>query len=123
MFGLSGDSPVANEKFKTKYNLSYTLLCDPSFELHEKFGIKKQPKGTIRSIIVIEKSDDASSPGKVIKKAPANPQVSMTLALQAVGIESGSAGAASGSTAAVATEKAEENKVPDAASTAVDAAA
>ncbi|PUU72858.1 thioredoxin-like protein, partial [Tuber borchii] len=55
VYGLSGDQPGANEKFRNKQNLTYTLLCDPTYELHEKLGIKKSPKGTIRSVIIIEK--------------------------------------------------------------------
>lgn len=55
MFGLSGDSPKSNTIFKTKQNLPYKLLCDPSATLISAIGMKKAPKGTTRGVVVINK--------------------------------------------------------------------
>jgi len=84
VYGLSGDSPAANTKFVEKQALTYTLLCDAKYELHEKLGIKKAPKGTIRSVTVIEKTGDG---GKILKKTPASPKESLEIAKEAVGME------------------------------------
>lgn len=93
VYGLSGDQPGANEKFRNKQNLTYTLLCDPAYELHEKLGIKKSPKGTIRSVIIIEKTpgDDAAAathPGRILRKTKASAQVSLQVAKEVVGLDS-----------------------------------
>ncbi|KAK2750631.1 hypothetical protein FQN57_002702 [Myotisia sp. PD_48] len=68
VFGLSGDSPTANEKFKTKQKLPYSLLCDPSFQLISAFGLKKKPKGTIRGVFAVNKE------GKVLLRSPGSPK-------------------------------------------------
>ncbi|KAA8893723.1 thioredoxin-like protein [Sphaerosporella brunnea] len=84
IYGLSGDSPSANEKFKTKQNLAdITLLCDPKYELHARLNVKKEPKGTVRSIVVISKSDDKAV---ILKKSPASPAQSVEMAQKAIGI-------------------------------------
>lgn len=85
VYGLSGDSPSANEKFSTKQSLGdIILLCDPKYELHARLQIKKSPKGTIRSVIVIGKKDDKSA--VILGKGPANPAQSVAIAQKAAGI-------------------------------------
>lgn len=59
------------------------LLCDPEFKLHELLGIKKDPKGTVRSVTVIEKTEGGA---KIIKKSPASPEKSVDIAKKAIGI-------------------------------------
>jgi len=51
--------------FKTKQNLPYTLLCDPSATLIKAIGMKKTPTGTTRGVFVINKEAkvEAVSPG------------------------------------------------------------
>ncbi|KAI0189998.1 putative disrupter of telomere silencing protein Dot5 [Xylaria flabelliformis] len=56
VYGLSTDSPKANTTFKTKQNLQYPLLCDPSATLIEAIGLKKTPKGTTRGVFVVDKT-------------------------------------------------------------------
>ena len=56
LFGLSNDSPKSNLNFKTKQNLPYDLLCDPSATLIKAIGMKKAPSGTIRGVFVVDKS-------------------------------------------------------------------
>lgn len=49
VLGLSADSAKAQTTFKTRYELPYDLLCDVDRKLISLLGIKKQPKGIIRS--------------------------------------------------------------------------
>ncbi|KAI1208691.1 AhpC-TSA-domain-containing protein [Annulohypoxylon truncatum] len=67
IYGLSSDSPKANTTFKTKQNLPYPLLCDPSATLIGAIGLKKAPKGTTRGVFAIDKT------GKVLLAEPGGP--------------------------------------------------
>ncbi|KAI3326068.1 AhpC-TSA-domain-containing protein [Xylariaceae sp. AK1471] len=67
IYGLSTDSPKANTTFKTKQNLPYPLLCDPSATLIGAIGLKKTPKGTTRGVFVVDKN------GKVLIAEPGGP--------------------------------------------------
>ncbi|KAI0455853.1 thioredoxin-like protein [Xylaria acuta] len=67
IYGLSTDSPKANTTFKTKQNLPYPLLCDPSATLIGAIGLKKAPKGTTRGVFVVDKT------GKVLLAEPGSP--------------------------------------------------
>lgn len=67
IYGLSADSPKANTTFKTKQNLQYPLLCDPSATLIEAIGLKKTPKGTTRGVFVVDKA------GKILLAEPGSP--------------------------------------------------
>ncbi|KAF2965568.1 hypothetical protein GQX73_g8025 [Xylaria multiplex] len=53
IYGLSTDSPKANTTFKTKQNLPYPLLCDPSATLIGAIGLQKvaqSPAGTVGAV-------------------------------------------------------------------------
>ena len=65
IYGLSTDSPKSNTTFRTKHNLPYTLLCDPTANLISAIGMKKAPSGTIRGVFVVNKNGkvEAVSPG------------------------------------------------------------
>ncbi|KAI1389776.1 AhpC-TSA-domain-containing protein [Hypoxylon trugodes] len=67
IYGLSTDSPKANTTFKTKQNLPYSLLCDPSATLIDAIGFKKAPKGTTRGVFAVDKT------GKVLLAEPGGP--------------------------------------------------
>lgn len=56
IYGLSTDSPKSNTTFKSKQNLPYPLLCDPSATLIQAIGFKKAPKGTTRGVFVVDKA-------------------------------------------------------------------
>ncbi|CAI7626464.1 unnamed protein product [Penicillium manginii] len=71
IYGLSGDSPKANTTFKTKQNLPYELLCNPSYGLIGAIGLKKAPKGTIRGVFAIDKS------GKVLIREQGGPDATV----------------------------------------------
>lgn len=49
VYGLSSDQPSAQKNFVTKQHLEYSLLSDPSKELIEVLGAKKEPSGIKRS--------------------------------------------------------------------------
>jgi len=55
IYGLSTDSPKANTTFKTKQNLPYPLLCDPSSTLIKAIGMHKAPKSAKRGVFVVDK--------------------------------------------------------------------
>lgn len=57
IYGLSGDSPKSNTTFKTKQNLPYTLLCNPSFSLIGAIGLRQgSEKKTKRGVFAVDKS-------------------------------------------------------------------
>lgn len=53
VFGISADSPKAQQKFKNKYNLPFDLLCDPKFELLGAIGGENAAHKVVRSQWVI----------------------------------------------------------------------
>ncbi|KAK4891795.1 thioredoxin peroxidase dot5 [Elasticomyces elasticus] len=67
IYGLSTDSPKANTTFKTKQELPYPLLCDPSATLISAIGFKSG-KSTTRGVFVVDKS------GKVLVVEAGGPQ-------------------------------------------------
>ncbi|KAI9787808.1 MAG: hypothetical protein M1816_007456 [Peltula sp. TS41687] len=79
IYGLSTDSPKANTTFKTKQNLPYTLLCDPSASLIGAIGFKKSPKGTTRGVFVIDKD------GKILAAEPGGPAATVEVVKKLVG--------------------------------------
>ena len=42
MFGISGDKPSAQKKFKEKYDLPYSLLADEDKAVCNKYGVMKE---------------------------------------------------------------------------------
>jgi len=78
IYGLSSDSPKANTTFKTKQNLPYTLLCDPSATLIKAIGLQKVPKGTTRGVFIVDKA------GKVLAAEKGGPQATVDIAKRIV---------------------------------------
>ena len=87
VYGLSGDSPPDNAKFRAKQSLEYPLLSDPTYVFHERLGIKHHAKtATLRSVVVVQKE------GRVVKELKqVTPKTSLDVAKKAVGIESAAA--------------------------------
>jgi peroxiredoxin Q/BCP len=57
IYGLSSDQPKANEKFKSKQSLSYTLLCDPSYSLIGAIGMQNgTAHKTKRGVFAVDRS-------------------------------------------------------------------
>ena len=61
MLGISGDTPVAQKKFKEKYDLPYTLLADDGKKVADQFGVLKEKnmygkkvKGIERTTFIID---------------------------------------------------------------------
>jgi peroxiredoxin Q/BCP len=61
VIGISPDSPESHAKFTEKYNLPFTLLCDPDKKIAEKYGAYGEKKmygkttvGIIRSTFIID---------------------------------------------------------------------
>lgn len=78
IYGLSSDSPKANTAFKTKHNLPYTLLCDPSATLIKAIGMQKAAKGTKRGVFVVDKA------GKVLAAEGGGPQATVDVVKKVV---------------------------------------
>ena len=76
VYGLSTDSPKSNTTFATKQSLPYPLLCDPSAKLISAIGLKKSPKGTLRGVIVVDKT------GKVTAYEQGGPQRTVDVVMQ-----------------------------------------
>jgi len=91
IYGLSGDSPKANTTFKTKHDLPYDLLCNPSYSLIGAIGLQKKPaKSTTRGVFIIDKS------GKVLAAEAGGPEPTKKVAARIVGEMDTSAGAEPG---------------------------
>lgn len=79
IYGLSTDAPKANISFRSKQNLPYTLLCDPSASLIAAIGMKKAPKGTTRGVFVVDKE------GKVLASEAGGPAATVDVVKKLVG--------------------------------------
>jgi len=80
IFGLSGDSPKAQTTFKTKQNLPYDLLSNPSFSLIGAIGLQAKPaKKTSRGVFIIDKS------GKVLAAETGGPEPTKNVAKKIAG--------------------------------------
>ena len=78
IYGLSRDSPKSNTTFKTKQNLPYALLCDPSATLIGAIGLKKAA-GTTRGVFVVDKE------GKVLAAEAGSPKGTVEVVRKLVG--------------------------------------
>ena len=61
VLGVSRDGPASHEKFRAKYELPFTLLCDPDHAVAERYGAwrektlyGKKSMGIVRSTFVID---------------------------------------------------------------------
>lgn len=68
VLGVSPDGPDSHERFRTKYKLPFTLLCDPDHAVAEKYGAwreknmyGKKSMGLARSTFLIDAT------GRVVK--------------------------------------------------------
>ena len=87
VIGISPDDAKSHQKFRTKYNLPFILLCDPDHVVAEKYGawgeksmMGKSYMGVIRSHFVIDEHRKLLD-AQIKVKAKESP----TLALQALG--------------------------------------
>lgn len=68
ILGVSPDKPAAQAKFKEKYNLPFTLLCDPDHALAEACGVWVEKNMYGKKSMGLERSTFVIGPdGKVTK--------------------------------------------------------
>jgi len=87
VLGLSPDGVKSHQKFRTKYNLPFTLLADESNTVAEAYGVwqeksmyGKKYMGIVRSHLVIDEQ------GRIIDiQLKVKPEESVTQALAALG--------------------------------------
>ena len=56
ILGVSPDTEASHRKFKTKYELPFTLLADPGHEAAEAYGVWKEKKNYGRTYHGVERS-------------------------------------------------------------------
>jgi peroxiredoxin Q/BCP len=56
ILGISPDTPKAQEKFKTNYELPFTLLCDTDKSVAKAYGVLKEKNMYGKKVIGIERS-------------------------------------------------------------------
>ncbi len=56
VLGVSPDDVTSHEKFKTKYELPFTLLADPEHEVAEKYGVWGERKFAGKTYMGINRS-------------------------------------------------------------------
>jgi len=56
VLGVSPDDVVSHEKFKTKYELPFTLLADPDHQVAEKYGVWGERKYAGKTYMGINRS-------------------------------------------------------------------
>lgn len=87
MIGISPDNAKSHQKFRTKYNLPFILLCDTDHAVAEKYGAWGEKSifgvktiGVIRSHFVIDEQ------GKIVDvQVSVNAKASPTIALEFLG--------------------------------------
>jgi thioredoxin-dependent peroxiredoxin len=86
ILGVSPDTEASHQKFKTKYQLPFTLLADPDHEAAEAYGVWKEKrnygntyKGVERSTFVIDADGKVAKAMRGIKPAGHAAQVLETL--------------------------------------------
>jgi thioredoxin-dependent peroxiredoxin len=69
--GISPDTPSAQAKFKEKYSLPFTLLCDENKKVAEAYGVLKEKNMYGKMVMGIERTTFLiDSVGKVKKIFP-----------------------------------------------------
>lgn len=74
VLGVSPDGPESHERFRTKYKLPFTLLCDPDHAVAEKYGAwreknmyGKKSMGIARSTFLIDATGRVAKVFKAVK--------------------------------------------------------
>jgi peroxiredoxin Q/BCP len=74
VLGVSPDGPESHQKFRAKYKLPFTLLCDPDHKVAEKYGAwreknmyGKKSMGIARSTFVIDAAGRVAKVFKAVK--------------------------------------------------------
>jgi peroxiredoxin Q/BCP len=87
ILGVSPDTEASHQKFKSKYELPFTLLADPDHEVAEAYGVWKEKRnygktyhGVERSTFVIDAEGKVARAMRGIRPAGHAAQVLETLA-------------------------------------------
>ncbi|MCE2392799.1 MAG: thioredoxin-dependent thiol peroxidase [Proteobacteria bacterium] len=79
--GVSPDSPESHQRFTAKYELPFTLLCDPGKKMMERYGAwgeknmyGRKTVGVIRSTVLIGPDGKVLKHWRKVPKAEAHPQ-------------------------------------------------
>jgi peroxiredoxin Q/BCP len=74
VLGVSPDGPESHEKFRVKFKLPFTLLCDPDHKVAEKYGAwreknmyGKKSMGIARSTFIIDAAGRVAKVFKAVK--------------------------------------------------------
>lgn len=68
VIGCSADSVEAQAKFKVKYNLNFTLLSDPDFNVIEAYGARRMKRFLGKSYLgIVRMSFWVGADGKIRK--------------------------------------------------------
>jgi thioredoxin-dependent peroxiredoxin len=116
IYGLSNDSPKANTTFKTKQNLPYTLLCDPSRSLITAIGLGATKGKTTRGVFVIDKD------GKVLAAEPGGPAPTVEVVKKLISSDTSGEASTTAETKVDATDEESKEKADVAAEVADTAA-
>ena len=86
ILGVSPDTEASHRKFKTKYELPFTLLADPDHEAAEAYGVWKEKRqygrtyqGVERSTFIVDAEGNVARAMRGIKAAGHAAQVLETL--------------------------------------------
>lgn len=66
VFGISKDSTESHRRFKSKYDLNFTLLSDPDLQAYQAYGAIKDQK-TVRATFLIDKQGKIAKIWPVVK--------------------------------------------------------
>lgn len=68
--GVSADTPESHEKFKSKYNLRFTLLADPDKKVLKAYGVWKEKNMYGKKYMGIERTTFIINDGKSVMIFP-----------------------------------------------------
>ena len=68
VLGISPDKPAAQAKFKTKYDLPFTLLADEDKAAAQAYGVWKEKNMYGKTVMGIERTTFVVGPGGTIEK-------------------------------------------------------
>ena len=81
---MSADAPAAQEKFKQKYSLPFSLLCDVDRQVAEAYGVLKEKNMYGKMVLGIERTtfviDGAGNIQKMFPKVKVDGHVEEVLA-------------------------------------------
>jgi peroxiredoxin Q/BCP len=68
--GVSADSPESHAKFKSKFNLNFTLLSDPDKKVLKDYGVWKEKSMYGKKFMGVERTTFIIADGQIMKIYP-----------------------------------------------------